>query len=58
MRLALRCMRNCTSVTGRSQFSVENANTVSQRMPSSIAASTVSCSAVSPAACPSIRLRP
>ncbi len=51
-------MRNRTSSSGRRQFSVENAYTVIQGNPSSSPPSTVSKSASSPAAWPSVRLRP
>src|SRR4051795_1273357 len=55
---SLKFMRNRTSSIGRRQFSVENAYTVNQRRPSSSAPSTASNNASSPAACPSVRLRP
>ena len=51
-------MRKRTSSSGRRQFSVENANTVIHFRPTSSPPSTVSKSASSPAACPSVRLRP
>ena len=51
-------MRNRTSSIGRRQFSVENAYTVIQRMPTSSAPSTVSNNASSAAVWPSVRFRP
>src|SRR6187551_2887104 len=46
-------MRSATSSTGRVQFSVEKAYTASERMPRSIAASTVRRTARVPSRCPS-----
>ena len=57
-RRSLKFMRNRTSSSGRRQFSVENANTVIHDRPMSRPPSTVSKSASSPAACPSVRFSP
>ena len=55
---SLKRMRKRTSSSGRRQFSVENAYTVIHSSPMSSAPSTVSNSASSPAAWPSVRLSP
>src|SRR5690606_12656067 len=55
---SLNPIRKRTSSRGRRQFSVENAHAVNQLTPSSSAPSTVSNSAASPAAWPSVRGRP